>query len=222
MITLERQPLLMVVSAPSGAGKTTLCDRLVTEFDCITYSVSCTTRAPREGEIDGKSYYFLSQPEFDQRVEKGEFLEHALVHGNRYGTLKETVHEALEAGRDVLMDIDVQGAAQIRRFVQEGPDNEWIRDIYVDIFIAPPSMHDLQLRLWGRGKDEQEVIQRRLVRAQEELQCWRDYQYVIVNDRLDDSYHALRCILFAERHRVRRFSPLHDSTEQKSDKRTYA
>ncbi len=199
----------MVVSAPSGAGKTTLCDRLITEFDSITYSVSCTTRAPREGEIDGKSYYFLAQEEFDERVRNGEFLEHAVVHGNHYGTLKETVHEALAAGRDVLMDIDVQGAEQIREFVHEDSGNDWIRDIYVDIFIAPPSMHDLQLRLWGRGKDEQDVIQRRLVRAQEELQCWKDYQYVIVNDRIDDSYHALRCILFAERHRVRRFTLSH-------------
>jgi guanylate kinase len=196
----------MVVSAPSGAGKTTLCDRLITEFDSIIYSVSCTTRVPREGEIHGKSYYFLSHKEFDERVRAGEFLEHAVVHGNQYGTLKASVHEALQSGRDVLMDIDVQGAAQIRRFATEGSDNEWIRDIYVDIFIAPPSMHDLQLRLWGRGKDEQDVIQRRLERAQEELQCWKDYQYVIVNDRIDDSYHALRCILFAERHRVRRFS----------------
>ncbi len=208
MINLERQPLLMVVSAPSGAGKTTLCDRLITEFDSITYSVSCTTRSPREGEIDGKSYYFLSDQDFEQRVQGGEFLEHAVVHGNQYGTLKASIHEALAAGRDVLMDIDVQGAEQIRRFVREGADNDWIRDIYVDIFIAPPSMHDLQLRLWGRGKDEQDVIQRRLERAQEELQCWKDYQYVIVNDRLDDSYHALRCILCAERDRVRRFSSL--------------
>lgn len=222
MITLERKPLVMVVSAPSGAGKTTLCDRLITEFDSITYSVSCTTRAPREGEIDGKSYFFLAQEEFDQRVRNGEFLEHAVVHGNHYGTLKETVYEALNAGRDVLMDIDVQGAEQIRRFAMEGENNDWIRDIYVDIFIAPPSMHDLQLRLWGRGKDEQDVIQRRLVRAQEELQCWTEYQYVIVNDRIDDSYHALRCILFAERHRVRRFSQLHDSSVKKTIKTSLA
>lgn len=208
MITLERKPLLMVVSAPSGAGKTTLCDRLITEFDSITYSVSCTTRKPREGEIHGKSYFFLSPEEFEHRVAAGEFLEHAIVHGNHYGTLKSTVYDALAAGRDVLMDIDVQGAEQIRRFAQEGPDNDWIREIYVDIFIAPPSMEDLQLRLWGRGKDEQDVIQRRLVRAQEELKCWSDYQYVIVNDRIDDSYHALRSILFAERHRVRRFALL--------------
>lgn len=206
MIDLERKPLVMVVSAPSGAGKTTLCDRLVAEFDSIHYSVSCTTRAPREGEIHGKSYYFLSPDEFAERVNRGEFMEHAVVHGNRYGTLKETVHRSLAEGRDVLMDIDVQGAKQIRDFVEQGPGNEWIRNIYVDIFIAPPSMKDLQLRLWGRGKDEHDVIERRLQRAQEELRFWRDYQYVIVNDRIDDSYHVLRSILASERHRVRRFT----------------
>ncbi len=208
MITLERKPLLMIVSAPSGAGKTTLCDRLVKEFDCISYSVSCTTRAPREGEIDGVSYYFLSAEAFDQRVQADEFLEHATVHGNRYGTLKETIHDSLKSGRDVLMDIDVQGAEQIRDYVLNGTDNEWIQDIYVDIFIAPPSMEDLQLRLWGRGSDEESVIRRRLARAQEELAYWRQYQYVIVNDRIEDSYHALRSILIAERHRVQRMQGL--------------
>jgi guanylate kinase len=210
MIPLKRTPLLMVVSAPSGAGKTTLCDRLVKEFDCVSYSVSCTTRAPRVGEVDGLSYYFLSREAFAEKVSANAFLEHAVVHGNQYGTLKETVHTALQAGKDVLMDIDVQGAAQIRHFVAEGVDNEWIRDIYVDIFIAPPSMEDLQLRLWGRGKDDEEVIRRRLARARDELAYWRDYQYVIVNDRLEDSYHALRSILFAERHRVRRFQSIGD------------
>jgi guanylate kinase len=209
MITLDRKPLLMVVSAPSGAGKTTLCDRLMNEFDSIAYSVSCTTRTPREGEVNGRSYHFMSVDEFQQRVAANEFLEHAVVHGNYYGTLKSSIRDALASGRDVLMDIDVQGAEQIRLFAQHGEDNDWIRDIYVDIFIAPPSMEDLQLRLWGRGKDEEDVIRRRLVRAQDELKCWNQYQYVVVNDRLDDSYHSLRCILLAERQRVRRFSLLH-------------
>lgn len=202
MIALTRTPLLLIVSAPSGAGKTTLCDRLVAEFDNVSYSVSCTTRKPREGEIDGVSYTFLTEAEFQRHVDAGDFLEHALVHGNHYGTLKESVQASLREGRDVLMDIDVQGAAQIRQFVAEGEDNEWIRDIYVDIFIAPPSMKDLQLRLWGRGKDDEAVIARRLERAREELERWRDYQYVIVNDRIDDSYATLRSILFAERQRV--------------------
>lgn len=206
MITLQRQPLLLVVSAPSGAGKTTLCDRLINEFDCVTYSVSCTTRAPREGEVDGRSYYFLSASDFAARIEAGDFLEHAVVHGNQYGTLKESVRDALNEGRDVLMDIDVQGAAQIRAYVQDAVDNAWIADRYVDVFIAPPSMQDLQLRLWGRGKDDESVIQRRLTRAQEELRCWSTYQYVVVNDRVDESYQTLRSILIAERQRVHRLA----------------
>lgn len=202
MIALKRTPLLMIVSAPSGAGKTTLCDRLVAEFDNILYSVSCTTRQPRAGEIDGVSYHFLPEDAFQERAAAGHFLEHAVVHGNHYGTLKESVQDSLRAGRDVLMDIDVQGADQIRQYVQEGKDNEWIRNIYVDIFIAPPSMEDLQLRLWGRGKDDEAVISRRLERAREELARWKDYQYVIVNDRIEDSYATLRSILLAERQRV--------------------
>lgn len=204
MIRFDRQPLLVVVSAPSGAGKTTLCDRLITEYQNISYSVSCTTRPPREGEVDGLSYIFLTPDEFQRRVQAGEFLEHAVVHGNHYGTLRKTVYEALARGQDVLMDIDVQGAEQIRAAVATEQDTLSLGDAYVDIFIAPPSMKDLQLRLWGRGKDDQDVIKRRLARAQDELQCWRDYQYVIVNDRLDDSYHVLRSIFCAEQHRVSR------------------
>ncbi len=204
MIRFERQPLLMVVSAPSGAGKTTLCDRLIKDYSHITYSVSCTTRAPREGEIDGVSYIFLSPEEFDAKVQAGAFLEHATVHGNQYGTLKETVIEALHAGRDVLMDIDVQGAEQIRSVVRDPDADPIIRHGYVDIFIAPPSMQDLQLRLWGRGKDDESVMRRRLERAQSELQYWSAYQYVVVNDQLDESYRVLRSIFSAEQHRVTR------------------
>ena len=203
MIPFKNPPLVLLVSAPSGAGKTTLCDRLVGEFDSIAYSVSCTTRPPREGEIDGKSYSFLSADEFEQRVAAGDFLEHARVHDNDYGTLKQSVREALNRRRDVLMDIDVQGAAQIRRFARDGVGNEWIRDVFVDVFIAPPSLQELQRRLCGRGKGEPEVIQRRLERAADELQHWNEYQYVIVNNRLDDSYQLLRSILLAEQHRVR-------------------
>lgn len=204
MITLKRTPMLWVVSAPSGAGKTTLCDRLVAEHDTITYSVSCTTRAPRAGEIDGKSYIFLTEETFAERAASGEFLEHARVHGNYYGTLKQTVQDALAAGRDVLMDIDVQGAAQIRHALQTDPALAALQAAYVDIFIAPPSLHDLQLRLWGRGQDEEAVITKRLAKAAEELRHWRDYQYVIVNDRLEDSYRVLRGIWSAACHRTSR------------------
>ncbi len=204
MINLERFPLLIAVSAPSGAGKTTLCDRLVAEYDTIIYSVSCTTRTPREGEVDGKSYFFLSDDEFDRRVKAGEFIEHATVHDHRYGTLKQTITDAFREGYDVLMDIDVQGAAQIREYLHAAPADDPMRLAYIDVFIAPPSIEDLQLRLWGRGKDERQVIQRRLIMAGEELKRWREYQYVIVNDRLDESYAALKSIVSAEHHRVRR------------------
>lgn len=205
MITLLRHPLLLVVSAPSGAGKTTLCDRLIREFDDLVYSVSCTTRAPREGEVDGKSYFFLSPEAFEARVAAGDFLEHAVVHGHWYGTLKQTVRDAMDRGRDVLMDIDVQGAEQIRARARRG-EPAWLRSVYVDLFIAPPSLRELQLRLWGRGKDDATVIERRLEVAGAEMERWREYRYVVVNDRLDESYDALRSILLAERRRTQRLS----------------
>jgi guanylate kinase len=204
MINVKHNPMLIVVSAPSGAGKTTLCDRLIREHADMVYSVSCTTRLPRVGEVDGSSYHFLSTEEFNARAQSGEFLEHAEVHGNWYGTLRATVHTAMAQGHDVLMDIDVQGADQIRRALALAPSDDVLRQAYVDIFIAPPSMRDLQLRLWGRGKDDEGVIERRLSQAQAELACWRQYQYIIVNDRLDDSYRTLESIIFAERHRVTR------------------
>ncbi len=206
MITVKRHPMLWVVSAPSGAGKTTLCDRLVADEDTITYSVSCTTRAPRAGEIDGKSYFFLSESAFDARVATGEFLEHAVVHGNRYGTLVRTVRDAMAAGRDVLMDIDVQGAAQIRAALAFDTALADLRAAYVDIFIAPPSLRDLQLRLWGRGQDDEAVIEKRLAGAADELGHWRDYQYVIVNDQLETSYRTLHAIWTAECRRTQRLA----------------
>ncbi|MBM4152948.1 MAG: guanylate kinase, partial [Kiritimatiellaceae bacterium] len=132
--------LLLVISAPSGAGKSSLCNRLVEKYPEMVYSISCTTRAPRGQEKDGVHYHFLSEEEFCARVANGEFLEHALVHGNRYGTLRKTVEEALTQGRDIIMDIDVQGAQQIRQACAEMHKDNVIRKSFVDIFIAPPSM----------------------------------------------------------------------------------
>ena len=141
------RPLLIVVSAPSGAGKSTLCDRLAEEFPAVTYSVSCTTRAPRGDEKDGVHYYFLSKREFKERIRNGEFLEHAKVHGNFYGTLEDTVLYAMEEGQHVLLDIDVQGARKIREaLVRLDPRNP-IRSGFTDIFISPPSMEELEKRL---------------------------------------------------------------------------
>ncbi|MBU0678088.1 MAG: guanylate kinase [Verrucomicrobia bacterium] len=203
MIKDTKQPLLLVVSAPSGAGKTTLCDRLIREFDNVVYSVSCTTRAPREGEVHGKSYFFLSDAEFDDRKAAGEFIEFAKVHDNWYGTLKQTLLDALSAGKDVLMDIDVQGAGLIRNYLAHCDEGDPLKQSYVDAFIAPPSIQDLQLRLWGRGKDEKDVIERRLQRAEAEMEHWHEYQYLIVNDRIDESYDILRAVFVSEHHRIR-------------------
>lgn len=195
--------LLIVVSAPSGAGKTTLCDRLLGEFQgSMIYSISCTTRSPREGEEDGREYFFLTPEAFRAKLAAGEFVEHANVHGNHYGTLKRFIHRGFSSGRDVLMDIDVQGAAQIRDYIATAPDQDPIKSAFVDIFIGPPSLDALRRRLEGRGKDSPEVIERRLRQAEAEISHWPSYQYFILNDRLDASYDALRSIVLAERHRI--------------------
>jgi guanylate kinase len=203
MIDTPVRSLLLVVSAPSGAGKTTLCDRLLAEFHAsMIYSVSCTTRAPREGEVDGREYFFLSDEHFRRKLAAGEFIEHADVHGHLYGTLKRFIDKGFSSGRDVLMDIDVQGAAQIRNYIRAAPANDPIKSAFVDVFIGPPSMDILRKRLQGRGKDAQEVIERRLRQAEAEMAHWQDYRYYILNDRLDSSYDALRSILIAEHHRI--------------------
>jgi len=189
------RPLLITVSAPSGAGKTTLCERLLADSERIVYSVSCTTRAPRGGEIDGEDYIFLSDAEFEARVREGRFLEHAVVHGHRYGTLSATVRDAMQAGRHVLLDIDVQGAAQIRRRLAGLPEDDLLKAGFVDIFIAPPSMTALRRRLEARGEDAQETIERRLANAEQEMTRAGEYRYRVVNDNLEDAYQRLREIV---------------------------
>ena len=202
MIQLPQRRLLLVVSAPSGAGKTTLCERLRSEFHDMTYSVSCTTRSPRDGEVNDVNYTFLTEADFQRRIDADEFLEHAVVHGNHYGTLRSRVRAGLSVGLDVLMDIDVQGAAQIRANLARSDAPVNLKQALVDIFIAPPSMDVLQRRLRLRGKDADDVIARRLKQAEAELARWQDYRYLIVNDRLDAAYDALRSIVLAERHRI--------------------
>ena len=204
MIELPQRPLLLVISAPSGGGKTTLCERLIAEFDHMTYSVSCTTRTPREGEVDGTDYFFINEEEFDRREKAGDFLEHARVHGHRYGTLKHVIQDGLQAGRDILMDIDVQGAQQIRAQLQTCAPSDPMRRGFVDLFIAPPSIEVLRKRLQGRGKDAAAVIERRLQMAEKEMAHWPEYQYLIINDRLDASYDSLRAIVLAEHRRILR------------------
>jgi len=194
------KPLLLVVSAPSGAGKSSLCNRLVEQFPQMIYSISCTTRAPRGSEQDGVHYHFLSEEEFCARIERGEFLEHALVHGNRYGTLKQTVLDALSQGLDIIMDIDVQGAQQIRLACAAMDEANVIKQSFVDIFIAPPSMEELQRRLRGRATDSEEVIAKRLQNAIEEMRYQDRYQYTVINDHFEKAANELIEIIQREHH----------------------
>lgn len=191
------RPLMIVVSAPSGAGKSTLCNRLVEEFPAVIYSVSCTTRAPRGEEKDGEHYYFLSKKEFKERIKNGEFLEWAKVHGNYYGTLEDTVLYAMEEGNHLLLDIDVQGARQIRESLVRLDPRHPIRRGFTDIFISPPSMEELETRLRGRGTDEEKVIRKRLANAEEEMKAATEYSFQIVNDDLDQAYTELKSVILS-------------------------
>lgn len=187
--SLQRRSFLLVVSAPSGAGKSTLIGALVDGDPVLTYSVSATTRAPREGELHGQHYYFLSPDDFAARVAAGEFYEHFTVHGNGYGTLRSEVDSRLAAGIDVVLDIDVQGGLEIRR---QHPD-------CVAVFVLPPSMAVLEERLRGRQSDAEADIQRRLANARAEIAVAREYDYILVNNDLGQCLGELRAIVAAER-----------------------
>ncbi len=191
-------PILIIVSAPSGAGKTTLCDKLRAEFWEIVYSVSCTTRSPRGGEVDGEDYCFLSADEFADKVEQGAFLEHAVVHGYCYGTLRAAVEEPMRNGHAVLMDIDVQGAAQVRHVLQALAADDPLAGRWVDIFISPPSIDVLRERLEGRAEDAPDVIEARLKNADAEMSRAGEYRYTVINDDLDEAYAQLRDIVVRE------------------------
>lgn len=193
-----RTGILLLVSGPSGSGKTTLCHRLASEGEAH-YSISCTTRQPRPGEIDGESYHFLSRETFEARLAAGEFLEHATVHGNLYGTLKSEVRDHLIAGTDVVMDIDVQGAAQVRRC-----EDPAIRLSLVDLFVMPPSENDLHARLAGRGTDSAETIDLRMRNALEEMRHWKEYAYRLLSSTREEDFARFKALLLAERLRVSR------------------
>lgn len=185
-----RRGLMLVISSPSGAGKTSLSRRLVADHPELTLSISATTRAPRKGEVDGREYYFVDRPTFDVMVERDEFLEYAEVHEHRYGTPKAKVFEALTWGQDVLFDIDWQGAMAV---AAAAPSD------VVRVFILPPSMAELSRRLHARAQDAEDVIQRRLSRAAGEIAMWAEYDYVIVNEDYDKAYVELEHIYRAER-----------------------
>jgi guanylate kinase len=193
---LPGRPLVIVISSPSGGGKSTLCRKLLLEYQDISYSISCTTRAPRGEEKDGESYHFMDRSEFTAQVEKGSFLEYAEVHGNMYGTLKSSIDEALTAGCSVILDIDVQGAAQIRSDVSERDD--LISRSFLDIFVTPPSLSVLRDRIEGRAEDDEDSIELRLNNAQKEMRCASDYRYVIENGDIEKAYAELAGVLEKE------------------------
>ena len=193
--------MIFIVSAPSGAGKTTLCDKLQAEFKSLHYAITATTRPAREGEIDGKSYYFMTREGFEKRLAEGGFIESAVVHGNLYGSPKAPVVSALEDGCDVLMNMDVQGAAAVRDLIRNAPPGDSLKRTLVDIFVVPPSAEVLRNRLVARGTDALEVIEKRMKQAREEISHWKEYKYMVVNDDLAEAYDNMRAIILAERHR---------------------
>ena len=194
----QRTGILLVVSGPSGSGKTTLCRRLADEGEA-NYSISCTTRAPRPGEVNGLDYHFLSRDEFITKRDGGEFLESAEVHGNLYGTLKSEVTDRLEQGADVVMDLDVQGAAQVRACT-----DTVIRIAAVDLFVMPPEKEELLSRLSGRGTDSSEVIALRMKNALEEMSHWPNYTYRLLSGSQEEDYSRFKSLVVAERMRISR------------------
>jgi guanylate kinase len=190
----SRYGILFVVSAPSGAGKSTLCDALRQTPDFV-YSVSCTTRLPRAGEIDGEDYHFIAESDFRARVAAGEFLEHAEVHGKYYGTLREPIVSNLQKGVDVLIDVDTQGATAIREF-----EDAFIRQALADVFIMPPDREELRRRLTKRGTETPAQIEVRLQTAAREIEHWRDYRYTIISKSIEEDLMKFRHIMGAERH----------------------
>ena len=194
-LKVARRGLMFILSSPSGAGKTTLADRLLKKDGEMTLSISATTRTRRPGESHGQDYYFVSEEEFIRMRDNSELLEWANVFGHLYGTPRGLVEDTLREGRDVLFDIDWQGAQQLDEVAGE--------DV-VKVFILPPSREELERRLRKRAQDSEEVVQKRMAKADAEISHWAEYDYVIVNYDLDESEELLRSILFAERLKRRR------------------
>lgn len=192
---LNRKGLLLVVSGPSGAGKGTICKALLNKNDQIKLSVSATTRKPRNGEVHGVNYFFIEKEEFTRMVENGEFLEHAQIYDNFYGTPKAAIIECLEKGQDIILEIEMQGARQIKEVYPEG----------VFIFVLPPSLEELKSRIVGRGTETQEEIEKRFSCAFEEINQIVNYDYFIVNEDIEKSVNDVEAIILSEKNKVTRY-----------------
>lgn len=193
--------LLMILAGPAGSGKTTLCERIVTENERIERLVTCTTRQPREGEVDGVDYHFLSNAKFDEKIEAGAFLEWAKVHANRYGTLKSVIEGKLAEQTDLVMNIDVQGVATVREAAKSHPA---IEQRLVTVFVMPSNFDELRRRLRGRGQDDEQEIARRIQSAEAEVRQWSSFDYVIRSKSKDEDYAAIRSIWQAEKRKASR------------------
>jgi guanylate kinase len=196
--------LLILLSAPSGAGKTTVCQRLLEENPLVCRAVTCTTRPPREGEKPGIDYHFWDQDQFVRGIAAGEFLEHATVYGHHYGTLQSELRDKLQAGRDILLAVDVQGAATIRQKAAQDPA---LKAALVSVFLTPPSLAVLEQRLRKRGTDSEATRQKRLAVARQEITEWRSFDYLIVSGTIEADLQHMRSILAAEKMRIGRVAP---------------
>lgn len=197
-------PLLVLISAPSGAGKTTLCQQLLAALPGLSRAITCTTREPRTGEEDGRDYYFLDAGSFLKRLQSGNFLEHATVYGHSYGTLKSEVLGKLRQGRDVLLNVDVQGAASIRAAAAQDAE---LACCLVSIFLSPASLTILEERLRRRGTDAPDVVQKRLSVARQEIAQWKNFDYLITSDSIAEDLRRAQAILIAEKLRTERSLP---------------
>ncbi len=189
-------PLLIVLSAPSGGGKTTVCQQVLAARPAMARVVTCTTREPRPGEKDGVDYYFLDAATFLKRVQAGNFLEHATVYGNSYGTLKSEVLGKLRQGKDVILTVDVQGAASIRARAEEDPE---LKRALVSVFLTPPSLATLEERLRKRGMDAPAVIQKRLSVARQEIAQWKNFDYLVISSTIAEDLRRMLAIIEAEK-----------------------
>ena len=205
--SFSRRGLMLVLSSPSGAGKTTILRALLEQDDNLTMSVSATTRPMRPGEVDGEDYFFVDEIKFNKMIIDGELLEHANVFGNFYGTPRKPVEDALADGKDILFDIDWQGTQQLAA-------NDSTRDDLVSVFILPPNTAELENRLRIRAQDPEDVVQKRMSKAVDEMSHYGEYGYVIVNDEVDTSVRQVKTILTAERTRISRQMGLHEFVQE--------